>query len=146
MQIRCETTKKRCTLRVMEVLLNGFHVQIHHQKGIGDRSVDTIVQIHRRHVGEIIQKTQKYRRRQGFGEKLRKVLMHVNLKIDSRLRQQCSKRTCQIKRQGGSWVIHIPSRKHNLMQVRPAGQAGYPISLVASLDTVPVKCCVPLQM
>ena len=29
------------------------------------------------------------------------------------------------------------------MQVRPAGQAGYPISLVASLDTVPVKCCVP---
>ena len=31
------------------------------------------------------------------------------------------------------------------MQVRPAGQAGYPISLVASLDTVPVKCCVPLQ-
>ena len=33
-----------------------------------------------------------------------------------------------------SWVVHIPSRKHNLMQVRPAG---YPISLVASLDTVP---------
>ena len=32
-----------------------------------------------------------------------------------------------------------------LVQVRPAGQAGYPISLVASLDTVPVKCCVPLQ-
>ena len=31
------------------------------------------------------------------------------------------------------------------LQVRPAGQAGYPISLVASLDTVPVKCCVPLQ-
>ena len=29
-------------------------------------------------------------------------------------------------------------------QVRPVGQAGYPISLVASLDTVPVKCCVPL--
>ena len=29
-------------------------------------------------------------------------------------------------------------------QVRPAGQAGYPISLVVSLDTVPVKCCVPL--
>ena len=28
------------------------------------------------------------------------------------------------------------------LQVRPAGQAGYPISLVASLDTVPVKCCV----
>ena len=50
-----------------------------------------------------------------------------------------------MKRQGGSWVIHIPSRKQNLMQVRPAGQAGYPISLVASLDTVPVKCCVPLH-
>ena len=31
-----------------------------------------------------------------------------------------------------------------MLQVRPAGQAGYPISLVASLDTVPVKCCVPL--
>jgi len=31
-----------------------------------------------------------------------------------------------------------------LMQVRPAGQAGYPISLVASLDAFPVKCCVPL--
>ena len=31
-------------------------------------------------------------------------------------------------------------------QVRPAGQAGYPISLVASLDTVPVKCCVPLPL
>ena len=29
-------------------------------------------------------------------------------------------------------------------QVRPVGQTGYPISLVASLDTVPVKCCVPL--
>ena len=50
-----------------------------------------------------------------------------------------------MKRQGGSWVIHIPSREQNLMQVRPAGQAGYPISLVASLDTVPVKCCVPLH-
>ena len=34
--------------------------------------------------------------------------------------------------------------KQELMQVRPAGQAGYPISLVASLDTVPVKCCAPL--
>ena len=67
------------------------------------------------------------------------------IESNSRLRQQCSKRTCQMKRQGGSWVIHIPSRKHNLMQVRPAGQAGYPISLVASLDTVPVKCCVPLH-
>ena len=32
------------------------------------------------------------------------------------------------------------------VQVHPAGQAGYPISLVASLDTVPVKCCVPLQV
>ena len=29
------------------------------------------------------------------------------------------------------------------MQVRPAGQARYPISLVASLDTVPMKFCVP---
>ena len=48
------------------------------------------------------------------------------------------------KRRGGSWVSHIPSRKQKLKQVRPAGQAGYPISLVASLDTVPVKCCVPL--
>ena len=33
-------------------------------------------------------------------------------------------------------------RKWKLVQVRPAG---YPISLVASLDTVPVKCCVPLR-
>ena len=49
------------------------------------------------------------------------------------------------KRRGGSWVSHVPSRKQKLMQVRPAGQAGYPISLVASLDTVPVKCCVPLH-
>ena len=49
-----------------------------------------------------------------------------------------------LKRHGGSWVSHVPSRKQELMQVRPAGQAGYPISLVASLDTVPVKCCVPL--
>ena len=29
-------------------------------------------------------------------------------------------------------------------QVHPVGQTGYPISLVASLDTVPVTCCVPL--
>ena len=42
-----------------------------------------------------------------------------------------------------SWNMQM--QKHNLMQVRPAGQAGYPISLVASLDTVPVKCCVPLH-
>ena len=49
-----------------------------------------------------------------------------------------------LKRHGGSWVSHVPSRKQELMQVRPAGQAGYPISLVASLDTVPVKCFVPL--
>ena len=39
----------------------------------------------------------------------------------------------------------MPCRKEGKSQVRPAGQAGYPISLVASLDTVPVKCCVPLQ-
>ena len=30
------------------------------------------------------------------------------------------------------------------LQVRPVGQTGNPISLVASLDSVPVKCCVPL--
>jgi hypothetical protein len=30
---------------------------------------------------------------------------------------------------------------YNGLQVRPVGQAGYPISLVASWDTVPVKCC-----
>ena len=32
------------------------------------------------------------------------------------------------------------------LQVRSAGQAGYPISLVASSDTVPVKCCAPLPI
>ena len=41
-----------------------------------------------------------------------------------------------------AWPLAI--RKFGKLQVRPAGQAGYPISLVASLDTVPVKCCVPL--
>ena len=45
-------------------------------------------------------------------------------------------------------VLGLATSHHEeikLMQVRPAGQAGYPFSLVASLDTVPVKCCVPLQ-
>ena len=38
---------------------------------------------------------------------------------------------------------HVSENEIVGLQVRPAGQAGYPISLVASLDTVPVKCCVP---
>ena len=42
-------------------------------------------------------------------------------------------------------VPHLRIIEMMELQVRPAGQAGYPISLVASLDTVPVKCCVPLQ-
>ena len=49
----------------------------------------------------------------------------------------------------GLVVLGLATSHHEeikLMQVRPAGQAGYPISLVASLDTVPVKCCVPLQI
>ena len=53
----------------------------------------------------------------------------------------------------GSWLSRLPFTKnkftsklvHDGLQVRPVGQAGYPISLVASLDTVPVKCCVPLR-
>jgi len=41
---------------------------------------------------------------------------------------------------------HVSENANDIigLQVRPAGQAGYPISLVALLDTVPVKCCVPL--
>ena len=38
---------------------------------------------------------------------------------------------------------HVSEKEIIGLQVRPAGQAGYPISPVASLDTVPVKCCVP---
>ena len=45
----------------------------------------------------------------------------------------------------GLAACHVSQNCNEKMQVRPAGQAGYPISLVASLDTVPVKCCVPLQ-
>ena len=56
-------------------------------------------------------KNQKYCRRQGFGEKLRKVLMHeliINVKIDFRLRQQCSKLKFQMDDVGGSWVEPLP--------------------------------------
>ena len=43
------------------------------------RSVNKIIQIHRRHgFGEIIQKNQKYCRRRGCGEKLKKVPMQLN--------------------------------------------------------------------
>ena len=45
----------------------------------------------------------------------------------------------------GLAACHVSQNCNEKMQVRPAGQAGYPISLVASLDTVPVKCCVPLH-
>ena len=43
---------------------------------------------------------------------------------------------------------HIGKNKVIVVQVRPAGQAGYPISLVASLDTVLVKCrvLIPLRL
>ena len=34
--------------------------------------------------------------------------MHVNIKIDSRLRQQCSKLKFSNKRRGGSWVEPLP--------------------------------------
>ena len=56
---------------------------------------------------------------------------------------QCKENIKTLKHRG-SWLSLLPFGKGKL-QVRPAGQAGYPISLVASLDTVPVKCCVPLQ-
>ena len=52
-----------------------------------------------------------------------------------------------LKKQIGKVVLGLATSHDEdikLMQVRPACQAGYPISLVASLDTVPVKCCVPL--
>ena len=45
----------------------------------------------------------------------------------------------------GLAACHVSQNCNEKMQVRPAGQAGYPISLVASLDTVPVRCCVPLH-
>ena len=45
----------------------------------------------------------------------------------------------------GLAACHVSQNCNEKMQVHPAGQAGYPISLVASLDTVPVKCCVPLH-
>ena len=45
----------------------------------------------------------------------------------------------------GLAACHVSQNCNEKMQVRPAGQAGYPISLVASLDTVPVKCCVSLH-
>ena len=37
----------------------------------------------------------------------------------------------------GLAACHVSQNCNEKMQVRPAGQAGYPISLVASLDTVP---------
>ena len=45
----------------------------------------------------------------------------------------------------GLAACHVSQNCNEKMQVRPAGQAGYPISLVASLDTVPGKCCVSLH-
>ena len=45
----------------------------------------------------------------------------------------------------GLAACHVSQNCNEKVQVRPAGQAGYPISLVASLDTVPVRCCVPLH-
>ena len=45
----------------------------------------------------------------------------------------------------GTESCNVQIRWETNLQVRPAGRAGYPISLVASLDTVPVKCCVPLH-
>ena len=51
--------------------------------------------------------------------------MHVNVKIDSRLRQQCSKLKFQISngRRGGSWVEPLPISEN--WQVRMADQAMY---------------------
>ena len=49
--------------------------------------------------------------------------MHVNVKIDSRLRQQCSKLKLSNKRRGGSWVEPLPIPEN--WQVRMADQAMY---------------------
>ena len=67
--------------------------------------------------------------------------------INTRLRQTCKAWT----ETSGIGVLglapcHVSENEIIGLQVRPAGQAGYPISLVASLDTVPVKCCLPLHL
>ena len=56
------------------------------------------------------------------------------------IRQELNPETCRLETKHQKTVTY-----YEYWQVRPAGQAGYPISLVASLDTVPVKCCVPLH-
>ena len=57
----------------------------------------------------------------------------------------CGKRAKhELKRQVGVLGLapcHVSENEIIGLQVRPAGQAGYPISPVASLDTVAVKCC-----
>ena len=51
----------------------------------------------------------------------------------------------QLHRLVGEWAIFESSLNAGTSS-RPGGQAGYPTSLVASWDTVPVKCCVPLLL
>ena len=58
----------------------------------------------------------------------------------------CQKRVWDVSTEGDSLSSTYQHHSKARVQVHPAGQAGYPISLVASLDTVPVKCCVPLQV
>ena len=59
---------ERCILRIIDVLLNDFHVQERHQKIHRRRGFDKIIQIHRRHGSAKYSKKSKYCRRHGFGE------------------------------------------------------------------------------
>ena len=86
----------------------------------------------------VFQNNQRIDRRHGFGEKIEK----YNRRHGFGENTDCGNREVKMC---GSRLGRLPCRSklQQKMQVRPAGQAGYPISLVASLDTVPVKCCVP---
>ena len=93
------------------------------------RGYDEVIQIHRRH---------------GFGENTEEGSDAAELIVNNQNWFQIAttvkwKYNCAVL---GLAACHVSQNCNEKMQVRPAGQAGYPISLVA----VPVKCCVPLQI
>ena len=71
--------------------------------------------------------------------------MHVNLKNDSRLRQQCSKVKLSNKRRGGSWVqpLPIPVRLAGTSERRPflISQIKASVFVSARLAMIPGTPC-----
>ena len=57
------------------------------------------------------------------------------------------KNSCSYLASSGAWLFLIWSAKGpDLLQVQEDDQSSLPMPLVASLDTVPVTCCVPLHV